>query len=120
MTDKTCAMLNEWLATGTDSQKDHAAKRLSLPDSFDCQHVDFKYPTLFKQAKSAIQAVGSVASAIVHNEPVSVSTEEQDRRLAICHSCEFWDSGQSRCSKCGCFGRFKTWLVSQKCPVDKW
>ena len=120
MNDKTYEMLKGLVDRGTDLQKKHAVHRLSLPDAVDYEQQQLEYPSLIQQAKSAVQAAKSVVSSVVHGEPVSVSTEEQDRRLAICHSCEFWDSGQSRCSKCGCFGRFKTWLVSQKCPVDKW
>jgi len=81
---------------------------------------ELEYPSLFRQAASAAQAVGAVVAAAVRGEPVSVPQEEQDRRLAICHACEFWDAAQSRCSKCGCFGAWKTWLASQRCPIGKW
>ena len=79
-----------------------------------------EYPSLFQQAKNAAAAAGSVVASIVRGEVISVPQEEQDRRLAICHECEFWDSTQGRCSKCGCFGQWKTWLATQKCPISKW
>jgi hypothetical protein len=81
-----------------------------------------KYPSIFQQATNAAQAVGAVVASAVRGEPVSVPQEEQDRRLAICHACEFWDAAQGRCSKCGCFGAWKTWLASQRCPLNppKW
>jgi Family of unknown function (DUF6171) len=82
------------------------------------QNLD--YPSLFQQATNAVQAVGSVVTSIIRNEPITVPQEEQDRRLAICHACEFWDTAQGRCSKCGCFGAWKTWLASQRCPIEKW
>lgn len=81
-----------------------------------------EYPSLFQQATNVAKAIGSVVASAVHGEPITVSQEEQDRRLVICHACEFWDSAQARCAKCGCFGAWKTWLASQKCPLDppKW
>ncbi len=81
-----------------------------------------EYPSLFQQATNLTHAVGSALASAVRGEPVTVPQEEQDRRLAICHACEFWDSAQARCSKCGCFGQWKTWLASQKCPLNppKW
>ena len=81
---------------------------------------ELEYPSFFQQAKNAAQAVGSVVASAVRGEAVSVPEEEQDRRLSICHACEFWDAKQSRCSKCGCFGQWKTWLATQRCPIRKW
>jgi hypothetical protein len=106
--------MEEWLVSGTAEQKRHAIFRLSQPD------VELKYPSLFRQAANAAQAVGAVVASAVRGEPVTVPQEEQNRRLAICHACEFWDPKQGRCSKCGCFGAWKTWLASQRCPIGKW
>ena len=53
-------------------------------------------------------------------EAASVPEEEQDRRPSIGDACEFGDAKQSRCSKCGCFGQWKTWLATQRCPIRKW
>jgi len=118
MTANLHKMLEQWLVSGTDDQKRHAEYRLSLPDA------KLEYPSLFQQATNAAHAVGSVVASVVQGEPVSVPQEEQDRRLAICHSClppeGFWDVTQGRCSKCGCFGQWKTWLASQRCPIEKW
>lgn len=120
MTHETYEMLQRWLSTGNDSQRQHAEIRLSLPDAVGYEPPKIEYPSLFQQSKNVAQAIGSVVESIVQGKAVSVSEEEQDRRLAICHVCEFWDSKQQRCSKCGCFGAWKTWLSSQKCPIDKW
>jgi len=114
MTDDLHAMLLAWLESGTDAQKHHAAYRLAQPDA------NRKYPSIFQQAVNAARAVSSVVASVVHGEAVTVPQEEQDRRLAICHQCEFWDAAQKRCSKCGCFGQWKTWLASQQCPIGKW
>ena len=114
--DELIGIMKQWLESGNDTQRRHAAFRLAQSD------VKLRYPSLFQQAKNAAQAVGSVVASAVRGEPVTVPQEEQDRRLAICHACEFWDLKQSRCSKCGCFGQWKTWLASQRCPLDppKW
>lgn len=127
--------MKEWLESGTPTQKQHAQFRLSQPDAIDFDLKDsaalqntkkdhasprngvkFQYPPILEQARNAVVAAGkAVTSGFAH-----VSKEEQERRLEICYTCEFWDSSQGRCSKCGCFGAFKTWLATQKCPVDKW
>jgi hypothetical protein len=89
-----------------------------IHDSINGSSLD--YPSLLQQAANVAGAVGSIVASAVHGEPISVPQEEQDRRLAICHGCEFWDAQQGRCSKCGCFGAWKSWLTSQQCPVGKW
>jgi hypothetical protein len=120
MTPDIYYLMHEWLRTGTDSQKYHAFYRLSRPDALGYKPPKLEYPSLFQQAKNVAVAAGSVVASIVRREAVAVSQEEQDRRLAICHQCEFWDPEQKRCSKCGCFGQWKTWLASQSCPIGKW
>jgi len=113
MTDNLRAVLAGWLTSDDPIQRRHAEWRLGQPN-------ELEYPSLFQQATNAAYAVGSVVASMARGEPVSVSQEEQDRRLAICHACEAWDVRQDRCSKCGCFGQWKTWLASQKCPIGKW
>jgi len=83
---------------------------------------ELEYPSFFQQATNAAHAVGSMIASAVHGDAITVPQEEQDRRLAICHACEFWDSKQSRCSLCGCYVALKTRLASQHCPDDppKW
>lgn len=55
----------------------------------------------------------------------TVSRELYEARLAVCSSCEFWDSaarlGLGKCThtKCGCT-KTKHWLATEKCPIDKW
>ena len=124
MSPETYVMLQAWLENGDDAQRAHAAHRLSLPDAIDFKPDKLEYPTLFQQAKNLAGAIGDVVAGAIHGEPISVDQEEQDRRLAICHEClppeGYWDAAAGRCSKCGCFGAWKTWLATQKCPIDKW
>ncbi len=107
------ATLERWLHSDDEVLRRHAKHRLGQPGTLE-------YPSLFQQATNAAHAIGSVVASAVRGEAVTVPQEEQDRRLAICHACEFWDAAQARCSKCGCFGAWKTWLASQRCPIGKW
>src|SRR5208283_887509 len=85
----------------SEAWPDHEAYR-ALVISLETGQEPLEYPSLFEQATNLAHAVGSVVASVVHGEAVTVPQEEQDRRLAICYSCEFWDAAQSRCSKCGC------------------
>jgi hypothetical protein len=46
-----------------------------------------------------------------------------DERLKVCLQCEFWSQekfgGLGKCEKCGCSGA-KLWVLSSKCPLNKW
>lgn len=77
-----------------------------------------QYPPLWRQAVNAATAAGrAIASGFA-----SVSEDERDRRLLICMDCEHYDHAQERCTKCGCFGRWKTFLATEHCPLPepKW
>lgn len=66
------------------------------------------------QAKGLAVAVGKAIQ-----NPTPVSTEERERRLAICQACEFLVEGK-RCLKCGCHVNWKTRLAAWHCPIDRW
>lgn len=102
------AMLEDWLANGTDGQKAHARARLDAGGS---------YPPLATQAGSAIKAaVGFVADGLK-----TVDQAEQERRLAICReACEHFDQGAGRCRLCGCFASLKSRIARESCPIGKW
>jgi hypothetical protein len=76
---------------------------------------------------SMTQMIGNLTSSIVNNvasvasgNPLTSSDEEAKRRLSICNGCEFFNSQQQRCGKCGCKMAVKTYLRAEKCPVGKW
>jgi hypothetical protein len=79
-----------------------------------------EYPSLVQQGVNAVKAGVRVARAVVRREKVIVSQDEQDRRLAICQACSFFDAKQFRCRKCGCGLSLKARISSEKCPIDKW
>lgn len=111
------------LENGSNQEKVHAAARLKMPDAVGFAAntaATIEYPSLIEQAKSLGAAVMGVAGDLLRGEPVLVSREEKDRRLAICQECEFFDAGQARCTRCGCFTGIKDWLASQSCPIGKW
>lgn len=53
-------------------------------------------------------------------ELVKVPAEVRDHRMSVCNSCEHLSEKLHRCALCGCFMELKTWLPTQKCPIDKW
>jgi len=125
MTPELYGMLLDWRDNGTEAQRIHAMCRLSLQDAFE--HAEqikkvIEYPSLFQQATNLAHAVGSVVASVVQGETLTVPQEEQDRRLAVCVSCDKYDPHQHRCRICGCFANLKARLASQHCPDDppKW
>ena len=122
MTSDTCSLLQHWIANGNETERRHAIYRLSLPDAIGCKPTTVSYPSLFRQATNAAQAVGSAIVSAVRGEPVMVPSEEQDRRLAICHACDKFDPKQGRCRLCGCFANLKARIASEHCPDEppKW
>lgn len=73
-----------------------------------------KLPALSIQAKNLATATGQAL-----RNPKPVSKEERERRLAICHACEFLKDGK-RCLKCGCTVSWKSRLEAWHCPIEKW
>lgn len=49
-----------------------------------------------------------------------ISKYLRNKRMDICRSCEFFIKAGSRCQKCGCFMKAKTYLGNASCPVGKW
>lgn len=128
MTSTLYAMLLQWLDSGSDVQKRHAAFRLAQPDAVELADRTPEvrslpaYPAWTAMAGNLASAVGGVVSAAVHGEAIVASEEEQARRLAICHACESYDPVGGRCRDCGCYLSWKTRIASQHCPLDppKW
>jgi hypothetical protein len=77
-------------------------------------------PSVVEMAKNLSASVLNNIKSIAAGNSLSVSEFEANGRLAICKGCEFYNSYQERCSKCGCKMAIKTYLKAEKCPIGKW
>ena len=66
--------------------------------------------------KTALISLGRGVKDSLLND--KVGKEERNRRLSICHSCEYFNA--PRCTLCGCFMNYKSTLISSQCPAGKW
>lgn len=73
-------------------------------------------PSLLQQMGNAV--VAGIKYAL--NGFKNVEEEEIKRRMEICQQCPFYDKEQNKCSKCGCFMKFKSMMESEHCPIGKW
>ncbi len=49
-----------------------------------------------------------------------MTSDESEKRIEICRSCEHLIPSIMQCKKCGCLMKFKTRIKTARCPVDKW
>jgi hypothetical protein len=78
------------------------------------------YPSLPEQGKNLAKFTFEVVKEALTTNNIFVSSEVKKERLAICASCEYYDSRQVRCKHCGCFLEHKTNFALDSCPIDKW
>lgn len=77
-------------------------------------------------AANLARAAGRLVAGVAQGQAVRVSPADQARRKRICEACTgptgWYLPGMDRCAhpRCGCYLRFKTWLVSERCPEGKW
>lgn len=92
-------------------------------------HHDASYRALWGgeplPGPSLLRKVANFAGAIVqhvHHGLPMVSSEEKERRLAICRSCEHHLPAQNSCRLCGCNLSTKAGWAEQQCPATppKW
>lgn len=82
-------------------------------------------PSLTTKAVNVAKAGGRVVKAATTGQPIFVSNEVRDQRIAICRACEYWNEGGNiglgECthSKCGCT-KLKQGLATETCPMGKW
>ena len=62
----------------------------------------------------------NVTPADLLNKNNYTSKEIAQKRMDICHSCEFLLKLTNQCKKCGCFMNAKTKLKKATCPIGKW
>lgn len=78
-------------------------------------------PTLFDKARNLYAAVKRASK----DGGGMADKELRDSRFNVCKKCELWMSsgnffmGECAHKKCGCT-KFKIYLKSEKCPLNKW
>lgn len=77
-------------------------------------------PSMGAMAKNLTQTVIRNVQSVAAGNSLRLSDQEATNRLNVCKTCEFFNSVQQRCMKCGCFMAVKTYLKAEKCPVGKW
>jgi hypothetical protein len=106
----------EWAKTGEQPKLDHICMRSALGET----PKPVSFPPIHVQAGNALGALGRAAGQFLIGGPVLVSSEELERRLAICWPCDRYRDG--RCMSCGCVAKLKARLESEtgQCPLGKW
>jgi uncharacterized paraquat-inducible protein A len=79
-----------------------------------------KMPSIPAMAGNLTKSVINNAKSVISGNSLKTSPEEANRRLSICKGCEFFNSQQERCGKCGCYMAVKTYMKAERCPVGKW
>lgn len=78
------------------------------------------FPSLPQMAKNLGRDVVKNVQSVAQGNPINASSEEVQKRKSICQGCEYYNSFQDRCTKCGCFLAVKTYLKASHCPINKW
>jgi len=79
-----------------------------------------EYPSITTQIINVVSSVGRIVDDAIHGKQILVSEEEKINRLNICRECEWFESENERCKKCGCWLAIKTYMKSEHCPINKW
>jgi hypothetical protein len=77
-------------------------------------------PSMGAMTKNLAQSVIRNVQSVAAGNPLRLTEQDANSRLEICKTCEFFNSIQSRCNKCGCFMAVKTYLKAEKCPIGRW
>lgn len=78
------------------------------------------YPSNTQMAKNLGTSIVRNIQSVAAGNSLKIGDSEANSRLQICQSCDFFDSNQNRCRKCGCFMAVKTYLKAERCPIGKW
>jgi hypothetical protein len=79
-----------------------------------------QFPSLPEQAKNSTLLIADVIRNAIQNNQIFANSQEKNRRMSLCMSCEHFDAPSKRCKKCGCYMESKTGFTAAKCPVGKW
>lgn len=78
------------------------------------------FPSTFQMAKNLGKDVIKTVQSVSNGNSINADDSEIAKRKSICNSCEFFNSTQDRCTKCGCYMAVKTYLKASSCPINKW
>ena len=79
-----------------------------------------QYPSIKEQAKNLGDLFKAVATDTVQGKSIFASSEEQEKRISICDTCEHNDKESNRCRECGCYLKTKVTIAAAWCPIKKW
>lgn len=65
---------------------------------------------------TVVENVGELAKG----KNIFVEGSTVSHRMAICNSCDKFNSKTTQCGVCGCFMSAKTRLKKASCPIGKW
>lgn len=76
------------------------------------------YPPLAEQAVNLWRSLRGFVKSGLKLAPKAVRAERQ----AVCEPCEHYDAIAKRCRVCGCLGKAKVYIASDRCPLEppKW
>ena len=89
----------------------------NMPKDFDGNPI---YPSWLTQAQNLQELTSKILSDVVDGDDLFATDFEQQRRMDMCQVCEFYDKSKHRCTKCGCYMKYKVTFKSSECPIDKW
>jgi uncharacterized paraquat-inducible protein A len=78
------------------------------------------FPSLPQMAKNLGNDVIKTVKSVASGNPLTSNSLEANNRKEICKSCQFFNSAQDRCTKCGCNMAVKVYLKASNCPIGKW
>jgi hypothetical protein len=77
-----------------------------------------------EKAVNFTAAMARAAKAFAVGDPVFVSTDEWEARLAVCVKCDHFQKAtattQPTCALCGCVVKPKAWMATEPCPDNRW
>ena len=56
----------------------------------------------------------------IYQDPRPTPKGLKEKRMDVCHQCEWFDPQQQRCKKCGCYLVAKASVIGAKCPLGLW
>lgn len=75
---------------------------------------------ILSKLKNFNETVVDSFGELAKGKSVFVESNVVSSRMAICNSCDKFQSKSTQCSVCGCFMSAKTRLKKASCPLGKW